>query len=66
MIFIELVLFIFIWTFSKKTQMAEFSIFFDPQWPTMKLWMTFLVIKCVISIILSLFKILTVRPAVVK
>ncbi|CAD8101818.1 unnamed protein product [Paramecium sonneborni] len=32
----------------------------------MKLWMMFLLSKCVISIILSIFKILTIRPAVVK
>ncbi|CAD8099947.1 unnamed protein product [Paramecium primaurelia] len=66
MIFFELILFIFIWIFSSKTKITGFYNYFDPKWPTMRLWMTFLFVKCIISIILSLFKILTVRPAVVK
>ncbi|CAD8088015.1 unnamed protein product [Paramecium primaurelia] len=66
MIFIELVLFIFIWTFSKNNHITGFQNFIDPKWPTLRLWMTFLFLKCIISIILSLFKILTVRPAVIK
>ncbi|CAD8101826.1 unnamed protein product [Paramecium sonneborni] len=65
MILIELVLFIFVWTFYTQTQLTRFSNLIDPK-STMKLWMMFLLSKCVISIILSIFKILTIRPAVVK
>ncbi|CAK95188.1 unnamed protein product (macronuclear) [Paramecium tetraurelia] len=66
MIFIELVLFIFVLIFTSNTKMIELYNSIDPNWPIMLLWKTFLLAKCVISIILSLFKILTVRPAVVK
>ncbi|CAD8108806.1 unnamed protein product [Paramecium sonneborni] len=65
MIFIELVLFILIWTFYTQTKISRLYNFIDSK-STMRLWTTFLLSKCVFSIILSIFKILTVRPAVVK
>ncbi|CAK84495.1 unnamed protein product (macronuclear) [Paramecium tetraurelia] len=62
----ELILFIFIWSFSRSNHIVDLTTFIDPKWPTLRIWMAFLFIKCIISIIVSLFKILTVRPAVVK
>ncbi|CAD8184782.1 unnamed protein product [Paramecium octaurelia] len=66
MIFIELILFIFVLIFSQSSKIDELYDVFDSNWPIILLWETFLFAKCIISIILSLFKILTVRPAVVK